>query len=82
MDLGAKLTNYFNKWFIHATHEIHVTKFWLIRLVDDHECVRVTTSQNWNEKKKSLFGYLSMEFGCKIDKLFQQVILFMQLVLQ
>jgi hypothetical protein len=52
MDLGAKLTNYFNKWFIHATCEIHVTKFWLIGLVDDHECVWVTTSQNWNPKKK------------------------------
>jgi hypothetical protein len=34
------------------------------------------------KKKKKPLGYLSMDFGCKIDKLFQQVILFMQLVLQ
>ncbi len=53
MDLSAKLTNYFNKWFIHATCEIHVTKFWLIGLVDDHECewlhYKIETKKNKNK---------------------------------
>ncbi len=34
----------------------------------------MATSQNWKKKKKTL-GHLSMDFGCKIDKLFQQMIL-------
>jgi hypothetical protein len=34
------------------------------------------------KKKKKTMGWVCMFFGCKIDKLFQQVILFMQLVLQ